>query len=93
MPRFQFSLGRLLACISAIGIAGAAWTNGFAKALDSKSDIPMFIGWMAAWLMLGAAMGFLAGNKRVVVSFLGAIAAFALLVVVGLLTAATSGMV
>jgi hypothetical protein len=85
MPRrFQFSLGRLLACISALCLAVAAFTNGIAEARESKSGVPMLIGWMVAWLMVGAGIGFLV-NNRVVVAFLGATAAFALLVVLGFL--------
>ena len=91
MSRYQFSLGGLLACISALCIAGAAWTNGLALARESKSGVPMFIGLMMAWLMVGAAIGFLSG-KRVpqvlaacVLAILGATAGFALLVVLSFL--------
>ena len=83
MPRFQFSLGRLLACISTLCLAAAAWAYGFA-ALREANFVPFFIGWMVAWLMLGAGIGFLVAN-RVVVAFLGATAAFLLLVVLGFL--------
>ena len=83
MPRrFQFSLGRLLGCISALCLAAASFTNGLAEARESKSGIPLFIGWMVGWLMVGAAIGFLASN-RVAVAFLGATATFAFLVVLG----------
>lgn len=82
--RFQFSLGRMLACISALCLAAAGFANGLAEARGSKSGIPLLIGWMVAWLMVGAGVGFLFSN-RVVVAFLGAAAVFALLVVFGFL--------
>lgn len=81
--RFQFSLIRLLACTSALCIAAASFTNGFALAIMAKSGFPMLIGWMVGWLMMGAGIGFLLGNRRVVVAFFGAIAAFALICVLG----------
>lgn len=78
--RFQFSLARMLACISALCVAAAAFANGLAKARESKSGVPLFIGWMVAWLMVGAGLGFVFSN-RVIVAFLGVAAVFALLVV------------
>ncbi|HJT36145.1 MAG TPA: hypothetical protein VJ783_29255 [Pirellulales bacterium] len=74
----------MLACISALCLSAAAFANGLAEARESKSGVPLFIGWMVAWLMVGAGVGFLFSN-RVVVAFLGAVAVFALLVVFGFL--------
>lgn len=82
---FQVSLGRLLACTSALCLAAAAYANGLAEARESKSGVPMFIGWMVAWMMVGAGIGFLVNNRRVVVAFFGPAAAFALLGVLGFL--------
>jgi hypothetical protein len=84
--RFQFSLNRLLASISAFGLAATAFANGLTEARESKSGIPVLIGWMLSWLMAGAGIGFLI-NNRVVVAFLEAAAVFTLLSVIGCLLA------
>lgn len=65
---------------------GGCLGERFCQARESKSGVPMFIGWMVAWLMVGVGVGVLVNNKRVV-AFLSATAAFALLVVVGFLLA------
>lgn len=83
--RFQFSLGRLLACVSALCVAAASFTDGLVLAIKSKSGVPMFIGWVVGWCMVGAAIGFLAGNRRVVVAFLGALVSVSVLCVFGFL--------
>jgi hypothetical protein len=83
--RFQFSLGRLLAFISALCLAAPAYANGLAVARESKTGVPMFVGWMVAWMMARAGIGFLANNRRVIVAFVGPAAAFALLGVLGFL--------
>ena len=45
----------------------------------------MFIGWVVGWCIVGAAIGFLAGNRRVVVAFLGALVSVSVLCVFGFL--------
>ena len=54
MPRrFQFSLSRLLASVSAFCLAAAAFKNGFDEMLKLKNPWPLFIGWMVGWTMFG----------------------------------------
>jgi hypothetical protein len=53
MPRrFQFSLGRLPASLSAFYVAGAALANGMA-ALRAAKVVPFVIAWFAGWSMFG----------------------------------------
>jgi hypothetical protein len=51
--RFQFSLERLLASISAFCLAAAAFTNGIEQARQLKDPWPLLIGWMVGWTMVG----------------------------------------
>lgn len=51
--RFQFSLGRLLGCVSALCLAAAAFTHGLAQAQQAKNGWPFLIGWMVGWSMVG----------------------------------------
>lgn len=53
MPRrFQFSLGRLLASVSAFCVAGGALANGMA-ALRSGKFASFAIAWYVGWSMVG----------------------------------------
>src|SRR5215469_18660577 len=66
MPRrFQFSLGRLLASISALCLAAAAFTNGLAQAQQLKNGWPLLIGWMVGWILVGVGISFLVNNRFV----------------------------
>jgi len=83
--RFQFSLRRLLASILAFCLAGGALKNGFDQTLQLMNPWPLVIGWMVGWPMVGVGIGILAANRRVVVAFVGAGAAYALLCAIGFL--------
>jgi hypothetical protein len=60
---------------------GDCFCECLAETRESKAGASMRISWMVAWLMAGAATGFLASN-RVVIVFLGAAAAFVVLAVI-----------
>ncbi|HVX15162.1 MAG TPA: hypothetical protein VHC22_28475 [Pirellulales bacterium] len=80
--RFQFSLGRVLACIAILSFAVAACANILAAAAESGHGIPFLMACIATCMMAGAGIGFLVSN-RAVLTFLGAAAAFASLSVLG----------
>jgi hypothetical protein len=56
--RFQFSLRRLLASVSAFCLAAAALTNGVAALREAKIA-PFFVGWFVGWTMFGLGIWFL----------------------------------
>ena len=56
--RFQFSLGRLFASVSAFCLAAAACTNGLAALRQAKVAL-FFVAWFVGWTMFGLGIWFL----------------------------------
>ena len=70
---FQFSLGRLFACVAVFCWAALVLSAGDAEARGGKCANPRVLGFMAAWVISGAGFGLLAKDQAVGV-FLGIVA-------------------